>query len=78
MIIYSIAEFYVENVSPIRWNKNAFSRLVLPYGYKEIIRAFVQEQLTHDDDFDDIIYGKGEICCSVEFLKRDNLLITHT
>lgn len=66
MSFCSIAEFYVENVLPIRWNENAFSRLVLPQGYKEIIRAFVQEQLTHDDDFDDIIYGKGEIYYSVD------------
>ncbi|EEP77446.1 predicted protein [Uncinocarpus reesii 1704] len=58
----SLAEFYVENVYPIRWNENAFQRLVLPPGYKEIIRAFVQEQLSRDDDFDDIIYGKGREC----------------
>ncbi|KAB8224261.1 P-loop containing nucleoside triphosphate hydrolase protein [Aspergillus novoparasiticus] len=53
------AEFLVENVHPIRWSENAFPRLVLPHGYKEIIRAFVQEQLSRDDEFDDIIYGKG-------------------
>ncbi|KAB8252974.1 P-loop containing nucleoside triphosphate hydrolase protein [Aspergillus flavus] len=53
------AEFHVENVQPIRWSENAFPRLVLPHGYKEIIRAFVQEQLSRDDEFDDIIYGKG-------------------
>ena len=53
------AEFYVENVYPIRWSENAFPRLVLPHGYKEIIRAFVQEQLSRDDEFDDIVYGKG-------------------
>lgn len=57
--ICSLAEFYVENVCPIRWSENAFPRLVLPHGYKEIIRAFVQEQLSRDDDFDDIVYGKG-------------------
>ncbi|MCJ1433007.1 hypothetical protein MMC27_002366 [Xylographa pallens] len=53
------AEFYVENVCPIRWSQNAFRRLVLPHGYKEIIRAFVQEQLSRDDEFDDIVHGKG-------------------
>lgn len=53
------AEFYVENVRPIRWSQNAFPGLVLPHGYKDIIRAFVQEQLSRDDDFDDIVYGKG-------------------
>ena len=42
-----------------RWSKNAFPRLVLPPGCKEIIRAFVSEQLTRTDDFDDIVYGKG-------------------
>ena len=60
MGICSLAEFYVENVCPIRWNDKAFSRLVLPRGYKDIIHAFVQEQLSRDDGFDDIVYGKGE------------------
>jgi hypothetical protein len=59
MGIWALAEFYVENVGPIRWSENAFPGLVLPHGYKEIIRAFVQEQLSRDDKFDDIIYGKG-------------------
>ena len=59
MVTYSLAEFYVEDVHPIRWSEDAFPRLVLPHGYKEIIRAFVQEQLSRDDKFDDIVYGKG-------------------
>lgn len=53
------AEFDLENTYPIRWSDNAFARLVLPRGYKDIIHAFVQEQLSRDDDFDDIITGKG-------------------
>lgn len=53
------AEFDIENVEPIRWSENAFARLVLPHGYKDIIHAFVQEQLSRDDGFDDIISGKG-------------------
>ncbi|MCJ1474450.1 hypothetical protein MMC13_003108 [Lambiella insularis] len=53
------SEFYVANVCPIRWSENAFPGLVLPHGYKDIIRAFVQEQLSHDDEFDDIVHGKG-------------------
>jgi hypothetical protein len=57
--IHSLAEFDVEHVWPIRWSENAFSGLVLPRGYKDIIRAFVQEQLSRDDGFDDIISGKG-------------------
>jgi hypothetical protein len=46
-------------VCPIKWSENAFARLVLPHGYKDIICAFVQEQLSRDDGFDDIIAGKG-------------------
>ncbi|OBT62584.1 hypothetical protein VE03_07373 [Pseudogymnoascus sp. 23342-1-I1] len=55
----SWAEFDIQNVESIRWSENAFARLVLPHGYKDIIRAFVQEQLSRDDGFDDIISGKG-------------------
>ncbi|KFX91101.1 hypothetical protein V490_06073 [Pseudogymnoascus sp. VKM F-3557] len=55
----SWAEFDIDNVDQIRWSENAFARLVLPHGYKDIIRAFVQEQLSRDDGFDDIISGKG-------------------
>jgi hypothetical protein len=54
-----LAEFNVENVRPITWNDNAFPRLVLPYGYKEIIRAFVGQQLSRDDEFRDIVQEKG-------------------
>ncbi len=59
MTVRLLAEFDVDNVCPIRWSENAFARLVLSGGYKEIIRAFVQEQLSRDDGFDDIISGKG-------------------
>jgi len=59
MAIQSLAEFDVDNVCSIRWSENAFAKLVLPHGYKDIIRAFVQEQLSRDDGFDDIIAGKG-------------------
>ncbi|EHL02853.1 hypothetical protein M7I_1116 [Glarea lozoyensis 74030] len=58
------AEFDVEKVSRITWSTDVFARLVLPRGTKEIIRAFVQEQLSHDDGFDDIVSGKvaEEMC----------------
>jgi len=58
---YPTAQFYVEGVSEIEWNDQAFSRLKIPQGYKEIIHAFVDEQLNRDEsDFDDIISGKGQ------------------
>ncbi|KAI1129276.1 P-loop containing nucleoside triphosphate hydrolase protein [Nemania abortiva] len=54
------SEFYVDNIQPIVWNEEAFRRLVLPGDYKEIIYAFVQEQLRGGDSFDDIVEGKGQ------------------
>ena len=74
--IYSLAEFYVENIHPIRWSENAFPRLVLPHGYKEIIRAFVQEQLSGDDKFDDIVYGKGRADSLVDDSSARSKLLT--
>jgi SpoVK/Ycf46/Vps4 family AAA+-type ATPase len=55
------AELYVDGVEEIQWNEVAFDRLVLVKGYKDIIRAFVEEQLKRDSSgFDDIISGKGQ------------------
>jgi len=55
------AEFNVDGVSDIEFNEDAFARLVLAQGYKEIIHAFVGEQLSRDGGtFDDIIKGKGQ------------------
>ncbi|KAK0652404.1 hypothetical protein B0T16DRAFT_454774 [Cercophora newfieldiana] len=54
-------EFPVDGVSEIEFNEDAFDRLVLAQGYKEIIHAFVGEQLSREDGgFDDIIKGKGQ------------------
>jgi hypothetical protein len=68
MRLHSLAEFDLDNICPIRWSENAFSRLVLPPGYKDIIRAFVQEQLSRDDGFDDIISGKGKTASLGHFM----------
>ncbi|KAJ3577205.1 hypothetical protein NPX13_g3364 [Xylaria arbuscula] len=54
-------EFYIDNIQPISWNEDAFQRLVLPKDYKDIIHAFVQEQLSGDDSFDDIVEGKDDL-----------------
>ena len=53
------ALFYVDGVREIQWNVEAFPRLVLPHDYKEIIWAFVESQLNHEKNFDDVIQGKG-------------------
>jgi hypothetical protein len=49
--------------------------LVLPHGYKDVIRAFVQEQLSRGDDFDDVVYGKGEKPDAMK-LNREAIMFT--
>jgi hypothetical protein len=58
----SLALFQVDKLTDIAWNDTAFGQLVLPHDYKSIIWAFVDAQMSQtDDDFDDIIEGKGKI-----------------
>lgn len=52
-------EFYVEQVDEIKWNRDAFDKLVLPDDQKELIMAFSESQLDGGDTFDDVISGKG-------------------
>ncbi|KAH8879789.1 ATPase [Thozetella sp. PMI_491] len=52
-------DFYVENVTEIEWNTNAFDTLVLPEDQKELILAFSESQL-QGSSFDDVISGKGK------------------
>lgn len=44
----------------IEWDQHAFEKLILPYDYKDLILAFSESQLSHKDNFDDIISGKGQ------------------
>ncbi|KAI1124036.1 P-loop containing nucleoside triphosphate hydrolase protein [Nemania abortiva] len=50
----------VDLIQEIEWKDKAFEQLVLPHEYKRLIWAFVTAQLSHLDDFDDIIKGKGK------------------
>ncbi|EFQ31520.1 ATPase [Colletotrichum graminicola] len=52
-------DFYVEQVTEITWNTNAFDKLVLPEDQKELILAFSESQL-EGSTFDDVISGKGK------------------
>jgi hypothetical protein len=79
LTIFYLAEFDVDNVGPIHWSEDAFARLVLPHGYKDIIHAFVEEQLSRDDGFDDVITGKGEMRNHDDmYCTCSELLIAHT
>lgn len=51
---------YITNITEITWNPHAFSSLVLPHDYKELVLAFVESQLNGKDQFDDIVQGKGQ------------------
>ncbi|GAB1311504.1 hypothetical protein MFIFM68171_01714 [Madurella fahalii] len=52
-------DFFVEQISEVKWNSDAFSRLVLPPDQKELILAFSESQLA-GSTFDDVISGKGK------------------
>jgi SpoVK/Ycf46/Vps4 family AAA+-type ATPase len=52
--------FFVDSVSEITWNSEAFSSLVLPEDQKELILAFAESQVKFKDTFDDVISGKGK------------------
>lgn len=56
------AEFEVDNIEDIRWNKNAFDALVIPPARKRLLEALVKQQQNHktDADVDDIVAGKGQ------------------
>ncbi|KAI8309739.1 hypothetical protein K4K61_001381 [Colletotrichum sp. SAR11_59] len=51
--------FEVDRIHDIEWNAKPFESLVLPDGYKELILAFVESQVKDNDNFDDVINGKG-------------------
>lgn len=51
--------FYIDLISDITFNTNAFSSLVLPSDQKELILSFAESQALNRDTFDDVISGKG-------------------
>ncbi|KAL2258743.1 hypothetical protein VTK26DRAFT_7813 [Humicola hyalothermophila] len=52
-------DFFIEQISDVVWNTNAFDRLVLPADQKELILSFSESQLA-GSTFDDVISGKGK------------------
>ncbi|KAH8699358.1 P-loop containing nucleoside triphosphate hydrolase protein [Phaeosphaeriaceae sp. PMI808] len=53
-------DFFVDLVSDITWNTNAFDSLVLPKNQKELILGFSESQVENRQAFDDVIQGKGK------------------
>jgi signal recognition particle GTPase len=56
----SWAVFDIDHCQPVRYNQNAFNKLVLPKAQKDMIRSLVTAQTNGDLGFDDIIEGKGK------------------
>lgn len=51
--------FNIELVTAIKWNDEAFKRLVLPPDQKDLIRGLVEAQTANSFEFDDYVEGKG-------------------
>lgn len=51
--------FFVNCVEEIKWQTNAFDRLVLPKNQKELVLGFTESQQKYRETFDDVIEGKG-------------------
>ncbi|CAI6089261.1 unnamed protein product [Clonostachys chloroleuca] len=51
---------FVDYLSPVTWDNDAFPRLVLPPRNKELVEALVNTHSQSKDSFDDIIRGKGK------------------
>ncbi|KAJ9612275.1 hypothetical protein H2200_003872 [Cladophialophora chaetospira] len=54
------SKFYVDSIRPIQWTENSLNELVLPKGYKDIMYAFVNEQLCHNNVYKSVIESKGQ------------------
>ncbi|KAF1973128.1 P-loop containing nucleoside triphosphate hydrolase protein [Bimuria novae-zelandiae CBS 107.79] len=52
--------FYIDYVEPIKWNTNAFERLVLPAAQKKLVLALSKTQAATANKFDDVVAGKGK------------------
>ena len=53
------AFFYINNLSTVSFNTQAFKNLVLPREIKEMVYSLVKVHATETLHFDDIIKGKG-------------------
>ncbi|KAI9862802.1 MAG: hypothetical protein M1824_000932 [Vezdaea acicularis] len=52
--------FFIDMVKPVELNTQAFSQLVMDQEKKELVLAMVEAHVDEDNEFDDIIQGKGK------------------
>ncbi|KAI0115110.1 P-loop containing nucleoside triphosphate hydrolase protein [Daldinia grandis] len=53
-------EFFIDNISPIKWDADCFDNLVLDPATKKTVQAVVSTHSSRRDAFDDIVKGKGQ------------------
>lgn len=53
-------EFFLDDITDVQFDNNAFNSLVMPPEKKELILAFAESQALYKDAFDDVISGKGK------------------
>lgn len=60
---HRIGEVYVDGISDIRWDENAFEHLVLETETKQLVKSFVSAQIGQNRPvvFDDFVEGKGTL-----------------
>ncbi|MBA7489712.1 hypothetical protein ES702_00246 [subsurface metagenome] len=52
--------FNVDAVEPVVFNKDAFDSLLLPKKHKTLVHSLVKSHVSGNDEFDDLIAGKGK------------------
>ena len=53
-------KFDIDHVTDINYSDTAFQSLVLPGEHKELILALAESQKLNNDNFDDVVQGKGK------------------
>ncbi|KAK6507841.1 hypothetical protein TWF481_006263 [Arthrobotrys musiformis] len=53
-------QLYIDDIEDIQWNREVFSKLVLPEETKQLIRGLVESHISEHNQFDDFIEGKGK------------------
>lgn len=52
--------FGVDAIEPVAFNKEAFNSLLLPKKHKTLVHSLVKSHVSGNDEFDDMIAGKGK------------------
>jgi hypothetical protein len=59
LTIHLSVRFYVDDISPVNWNDEAYGHLVYPQEQKDLVLTFVDNHQRLKTGVDDVIMGKG-------------------